>query len=103
MSPNLRVGTALTPVRVAPCDHGLIGWCHGYVLTAGAGARAKRTRRDLHLLAPRKGGDMLRRSDALLDDGYYLSAYLTTPGAAHLLSTATRHDNSVALWRKSGN
>jgi hypothetical protein len=45
---------------------------------------------------------MMPKSDKPLADGYYLSTYLTEPGAAFLLSTATRHDNSVSLWRKEG-
>lgn len=37
-----------------------------------------------------------------LRDGYYLSTYLTEPGLPFLMSSWTRHDNNVSLWRKSG-
>ncbi len=37
-----------------------------------------------------------------LDDGYYLSTYLTEPGLPFLLSSWTRHDNNVSLWHKTG-
>lgn len=35
-------------------------------------------------------------------DGYYVSTYLTPPGAAYLLDLRERHDNNVSLWLKSG-
>jgi carbamoyltransferase len=37
----------------------------------------------------------------LVDDGYYVSTYLTEPGLPYALGASTRHDNCVALWRKS--
>jgi carbamoyltransferase len=35
-------------------------------------------------------------------DGYYLSTYLTPGGLHRLAKVSYRHDNNVALWRKSG-
>jgi hypothetical protein len=37
-----------------------------------------------------------------LDDGYYLSTYLTPPGLAYVIRMWLRHDNNVSLWEKSG-
>lgn len=35
-------------------------------------------------------------------DGYYISAYANISELGHLLCTVTRHDNCIALWKKTG-
>lgn len=37
-----------------------------------------------------------------MQDGYYLSTYLTPPGVARLIGAWVRHDSNISLWRKTG-